>query len=174
VSDDEASVVAAGVPVLPDLVRAGLKVIFCGTAAGRQSAEKRQYFAGRGNRFWRILHATGLTPGPLPLRPDQWAMLDRFDIGATDLAKLHFGADSSLPMHGFDRDAVRAIVDQFAPRALAFNGKKAAEVFLGRRVEYGCGETIWDTAVWVLPSTSGLAIRYWDEKPWRDLAKSLD
>jgi G:T/U-mismatch repair DNA glycosylase len=26
---------------------------------------------------------------------------------------------------------------------------------------------------WVLPSTSGLAVRYWDIGPWRDLARTL-
>jgi double-stranded uracil-DNA glycosylase len=29
-----------------------LKVVFCGTAAGTQSAQAGTYYAGRGNYFW--------------------------------------------------------------------------------------------------------------------------
>src|SRR2546427_10087333 len=46
---------------LPDLLAPSLRVVFVGTAAGRESAAKC-YYAGRGNRFWRTLHEVGLTP----------------------------------------------------------------------------------------------------------------
>ena len=52
-------------PILPDLLPHNLKVVFCGTAAGTQSAQAGAYYAGRGNKFWRILHETGLTPRQL-------------------------------------------------------------------------------------------------------------
>jgi TDG/mug DNA glycosylase family protein len=159
--------------ILPDLTRTGLRVIFCGTAAGRESAAKRQYYAGKGNKFWTVLTATGLVPRPAPLRPDQWAMLDEFDIGLTDLAKRHSGADSSLPRRAFDSQALIATMNSCAPRAFAFNGKKAASVFLGHKVTYGHVETRGPTALWVLPSTSGLATRYWNITHWQNLADSL-
>lgn len=41
----------AAPPVLPDLLRPGLRVVFCGTAAGAASALSGAYYAGRGNRF---------------------------------------------------------------------------------------------------------------------------
>ncbi|MGQ0662670.1 MAG: hypothetical protein ACT4P2_03585 [Pseudomonadota bacterium] len=43
--------------------------------------------------------------------------------------------------------------------------------FLGRPVDYGRQpETIGPTAIFVLPSTSGAARGFWDERVWRNLA----
>ncbi|HEU5143069.1 MAG TPA: uracil-DNA glycosylase family protein [Solirubrobacterales bacterium] len=55
--------------VLPDLVRPGLRVVFCGTAAGTASARAGAYYAGPGNRFWETLRVTGLTPVLLGREP---------------------------------------------------------------------------------------------------------
>jgi TDG/mug DNA glycosylase family protein len=38
--------------VLPDVLKPGLKVVFCGTAVGNKSARASAYYAGRGNQFW--------------------------------------------------------------------------------------------------------------------------
>lgn len=48
--------------VLPDVLEPGLKIVFCGTVAGRTSALRCAYYAGPGNKFWRMRHAVGLTP----------------------------------------------------------------------------------------------------------------
>ena len=51
-------------------------------------------YAGPGNRFWSILHETGLTPRLL--LPQEFRDLPRYGIGLTDVAKLASGSDSSL------------------------------------------------------------------------------
>ncbi len=57
---------------------------------------------------------------------------------------------------------------------LAFNGKNPARAALERDVAYGPQEEqIGGAAVWVLPSTSGAARRYWDVGPWRELAEAI-
>jgi len=48
--------------VLPDILRPGMRVVFCGTAAGTAFARAGAYYAGPGNAFWATLHSTGLTP----------------------------------------------------------------------------------------------------------------
>jgi len=88
------------VDVLPDLLLPGLRVVFCGTAAGTVSALRGAYYAGPGNRFWATLAATGLTPRRLA--PEEFPQLLRFAIGLTDLAKSVSGADVDLPHHAFD------------------------------------------------------------------------
>ncbi len=158
--------------LLPDLLARGLDVLFCGSAVGAASARIGAYYAGPGNKFWPILHKIGLTPTRLDPRdlPD----LRRFGIGLTDMAKTASGADASLPRDADDPDAVRAKVARYQPRALAFNGKRAARVFFGGAVGYGRQEaTVESTAIFVLPSTSGLAARFWDEAPWFELAAFL-
>jgi double-stranded uracil-DNA glycosylase len=71
-----------------------------------------------------------------------------------------------------DRDGLRAKVLRYRPRLLAFTSKRAAEEFLKHPVDYGLlGETIGETVLFVLPSPSGAARRYWDTEHWRELAR---
>jgi len=51
--------------VLPDVLRPGLRLVICGSAASAVSAARGAYYAGPGNKFWRILAETGLTPHQL-------------------------------------------------------------------------------------------------------------
>ena len=155
---------------LPDLLPPGLDLAVCGAAAGRRSAEVGAYYAGRGNRFWRILHETGLTPHLLA--PEEFRRLPEFGIGLTDLAKTASGPDSGIPRSAWDADGLRRKVEAAQPRILAFNGKNAAQRFIGaNRVGYGLqSERIGSTEIFVLPSTSGAASGYWDPGPWRELA----
>lgn len=97
---------------------------------------RSHYYAGKGNRFWAILRDIGLTAGNL-LSPSEWRKLDGFDVGLTDLAKTASGADFALRPDMFDCHRLRASVAENRPRILAFNGKKAGEVFLGRKVQLG-------------------------------------
>jgi double-stranded uracil-DNA glycosylase len=165
----------AALPVLPDLLRPGLRLIVCGTAAGRASAARKAYYAGRGNRFWEVIHRVGLTPELLS--PENCSRLLQHGIGLTDLAKDHFGTDASLPSGCFDAARLRAIVERYQPRVLAFNGKKAASELLGvatSGVLYGRhSEPIENTLIYVLPSTSRAATRYWALEPWQEMAKVL-
>jgi double-stranded uracil-DNA glycosylase len=160
--------------VLSDVLEAGLKVVFCGTAAGEKSAQMGQYYAGRGNKFWSILHRTGLTPRQL--QPSEFRTLPQYGIGLTDLAKHVFGMDVVLTKTDFDPAGFQTRIEQYAPLVVAFNGKRAAQEFYGRStVSYGLQpEPIAASAVFVLPSTSGAANVFWDETHWFALATFLN
>jgi TDG/mug DNA glycosylase family protein len=159
--------------VLRDVLCPGLALVVCGSAAGRRSAELGQYYAGPGNKFWRTLAETGLTP--VRLAPQDARRLPRFGIGLTDVAKGQAGGDHEIDFARSQPAAVRAKVARLAPAILCFNGKRAAQVFLGRRrVAYGFQrERIGDTRIFVAPSTSGAASGAWDVSHWRRLARSL-
>jgi double-stranded uracil-DNA glycosylase len=155
--------------VLPDVLRPGLRVIFCGTAVGKKSAQVGAYYAGPGNQFWPTLFRTGLTPRQLT--PHEFATVVEYGIGLTDIAKSVSGADKILRPGHFSADGLRAKIAEYAPLALAFNGKRSAQEFYGHPVMYGKqAEGIGETAVFVLPSTSGAARGFWDESYWRGLA----
>jgi TDG/mug DNA glycosylase family protein len=148
----------------------GLRVVFCGTAAGEVAARVGAPYAGPGNRFWWVLHEVGLTPRML--RPPEFRELLRFGIGLTDVAKHAVGRDDRLTAADFDAAAVIEKAERFAPGVLAFVGKRAAREVLGRKPG-GYGEqdvTVGVSRVWVLPSTSGAARAFWDVGPWRELA----
>jgi TDG/mug DNA glycosylase family protein len=159
--------------ILPDVLAPGLKIVFCGSAAGRVSALKGAYYAGPGNKFWPTVHAVGLTPRLLA--PAEFPLVPSFGFGFTDMAKAVSGADADLPMDSDDPGAVRRKIESFKPRALAFVGKRPARVFLRRAVGYGVQmERIGETVIHVLPSPSGLARGTWDIRWWRALAESLN
>ncbi|WP_419896765.1 mismatch-specific DNA-glycosylase [Roseomonas sp. USHLN139] len=155
-------------PVLPDLLVPGLRLVFCGSAPGAVSAARRAYYAHPGNRFWRILFEAGLTPRQL--RPAEYPELLRHGIGLTDMAKHAFGNDDQLPKGAYDPAGFAARVRAVRPAALAFTAKAPAAAFLGRptgSLAYGRAEAPPDfPPVWVLPSTSGQASRFWDARPW--------
>ena len=159
--------------ILPDILAPGLGVVFCGTAAGAVSARKGAYYAGPGNRFWQTLHEVGLTSRRL--EPVEFATVLDFGIGLTDVAKTVSGSDSELPRHAFDPAGLERKIRRFCspPRALAFNGKRSASEFFDRKiVQYGRQQaTIGETAVFVLPSTSGAARKFWDATFWFEVAR---
>ena len=155
--------------VLPDVLRPGLRVVFCGTAAGTASAAARAYYAGPGNAFWETLHATGLTP--VRLVPGEFMKLLEYGVGLTDLCKTRHGSDQAVGTTEFDVPRLEAEISAVEPDRLAFNGKNAARGALGRHVDYGLQpEWIGGAEIWVLPSTSGMARRSWSVEPWQELA----
>jgi TDG/mug DNA glycosylase family protein len=156
-------------PILPDLLEPGLALVFCGTAAGRRSAEEGAYYAHPGNLFWRALHAVELTPRLFA--PAEFPLLPALGIGLTDLAKHHMGNDDDLPRDAFDVVALRERIERHAPRVLAFTSKAAARAALGHVAHYGPQvERFGQTQLFVLPSPSGQARGHWDIAPWQALA----
>lgn len=157
--------------VLPDVLAPGLKVVFCGTAASPTSAAVGAYYAGPGNRFWPTLHRVGLTP--ILLAPQNFREVLRYGIGLTDVVKSASGTDDQLSMSDFAPDGLRRKIIQYTPQYLAFNGKRAAHALLDS-VDYGLQPLrLGQTRLFVLPSTSGAARRYWDEALWHDLAERV-
>lgn len=145
--------------------------MFCGTAAGRVSARVGAYYAGPGNRFWDMLSSLDLTQGQLS--PDEFHRVLEYGIGLTDIAKTASGSDAEIPCELYD---VAGFVEKmllYMPRAIAFNGKNAAKAYFSRsNVDYGRQpETLAGAVLFVLPSTSGAARRWWDEKYWRKVAE---
>lgn len=159
--------------VLPDILEPGLRVVFCGTAAGTASARAGAYYAGPGNRFWEILFETGLTP--IRFDPHQFREVTKHGIGLTDIVKTASGADAALPANTFDPDRLRRRILEITPQILAFNGKRSAKSFLETaKVSYGLQPShLGSTALFVLPSTSGAARGFWEPRYWHDLAKLL-
>ena len=158
--------------VLPDVLRPGLRVVFCGTAAGTASARAKAYYAGPGNGFWRVLHETGLTP--VQLHPGEFERLPEHGIGLTDICKVLHGSDLEVGTAELDVAGLAARIGEAEPDHLAFNGKNAARGALERDVAYGSQqEQIGGATVWVLPSTSGAARRFWKVEPWQELAQAI-
>ncbi|MFT5486551.1 MAG: TDG/mug DNA glycosylase family protein [Paracoccaceae bacterium] len=156
--------------ILPDIVEPGLTTIFCGSAASSASARLGAYYAGPGNRFWPALFEAGLTP--TLFAPSEFRRLPDLGIGITDLAKHESGMDIALSSNAYDAGALLEKIEACQPLHLAFTGKRPAGIFLLEALgatlkDYGeQSVTIGTTRIFVLPSPSGAARRWWSIEPW--------
>jgi len=155
----------------------GLQIVFCGTAAGTESARRRCYYAHPQNKFWRALHEVGLTDRRLDC--SEFALLPQFGVGLTDIAKTASGMDKELPVEALGRAAcaeMEAKIRACAPTILAFTSLTAGRRYLRRDAGFGVQpETIGATRVWLLPSPSPAANWNWVANAvwWRALAAAV-
>lgn len=169
-----------GRDVLPDVLEPGLRLVFCGMAAGLTSARLGAYYARPGNRFWPALAQAGFTPRLF--RPEEFRLLAGRGIGLTDLGKGQQGVDRQVVITDQDRARLRDAILRVAPRALAFTSKSAAALFLQRR-DLTFGEVPAGLLppgfppIHVLPSPSGSNNGNWDrfgyQRIWTDTAMRL-
>ena len=164
-----------GKHVLPDRLKPGLKLVFCGTAAGRQSALQQAYYAHGQNKFWKTLHEVGLTPHRFAAQ-DYEKLWER-GIGLTDIAKYAFGMDHQLPEGALGPEAVAALqarIRKVKPAILAFTSLNGGRKVMGKNAVAGeQPEQLGETRVFILPSPSPLADNHWDIKPWHALARAF-
>ena len=155
--------------LVPDLLAPELKLVFCGTAASKASAQAKAYYAKPGNIFWPTLHRIGITH--TQFAPTEYTRLFALGIGLTDLCKTVAGNDDELPDEAIDVEALKEKIRRYRPKLVAFTSKHGASLFFGRKVEFGLqSETLGNTGFFVLCSTSGRARRFWREELWQQLA----
>lgn len=161
--------------LVPDVLEPGLTLVLVGTAPSGISARARAYYANPENKFWRTLHAVGLTPRQLA--PQEYATLPRYGLGLTDVAKRHSGVDAALPGEAWRPDELRSKVEHYRPRIVAFTSKRGASETLGLptgKLPYGpqIPPLGWPggSELWVLPSTSPLGHTHFRIEPWQALA----
>lgn len=160
--------------MLPDLLQENLEVVFCGTAVGNRSASQKHYYAGCGNKFYCVLYNCGFTP--VQMIPSEYEKLLEYDIGLTDLVKTKAGMDNTLRSLDYNIEDFQYKIEKYSPQIVCFNGKEAAKEFFDVKntsfIKYGLQtETIGITKIFVAPSTSPTAHKYWDERPWENLKK---
>lgn len=161
--------------LVPDLLAPALRLLLVGSAPSTISARAHAYYANPQNKFWRTLHASGLTPRQFA--PQEYPLLMSLGIGLTDLAKRHAGADAALPKHAWDRAEFLDKLEHYRPALVAFTSKKAASEALGLptgRLPYGLQPgPLLGAEVWVLPSTSPLGDTHFRLEPWLELGERM-
>jgi TDG/mug DNA glycosylase family protein len=157
-----AQLLAAADRTVPDVIAAGLKVLFCGINPGLYSAWSGHHFARPGNRFWPALHAGGFAPRLL--KPSEERELLPLGYGITNVVSRASAAADELTADELTAGgkALRARVRRYRPRFLAVLGVGAYRVAFDRpKAVLGLQpEPIGETKVWVLPNPSGLNAHY--------------
>ncbi|MEU0466197.1 G/U mismatch-specific DNA glycosylase [Amycolatopsis sp. NPDC006131] len=149
---------AAAGTTIPDVLRPGLDVLFCGINPGLYSGATGYHFARPGNRFWPALHASGFTPRRFdPSEQDE--LLD-LGLGITNVVNRATARADELTDEELRAGGVRlaAKVAEYRPRWLAVVGITAFRTAFGRpKATVGRQpDPLGETRVWVLPNPSGL------------------
>ncbi len=142
---------------LPDIIAEHLTVLFCGINPGMTAAATGHHFAGRNNRFWRVVHLAGFTPAEISPQDDHTILT--YGCGVTSVVKRPTARADQLSSEEFVAAATdfKRKVARHAPRFVAFLGKAAYAVLSGQRdIAWGLQPTRMEgAAIWVLPNPSG-------------------
>lgn len=146
-------------PGLPDILAANLPLVICGSNPSIRAAQMGHYYAHPGNRFYPLLHDSGLTPRRLT--PAEDVLLPSFGIGLTDLHARPSRRADDVPdaVYQAGRECLIAKLTRYQPRWLCCNGARVFQNLTGTRgpIRFGPQEgTLAGCRLFVVPSTSGL------------------
>jgi TDG/mug DNA glycosylase family protein len=142
----------------PDILAEHLKVVFCGINPATTAAAAGHNFSNGTNRFWTALHLAGFTDRRL--QPHEERHLLAYGCGITAaVGRPTQRADDIAPAEFVAaRFGFEAKMRRYAPRSIAFLGKRAVSAMLGQP-ELPWGRLPGEFAgaiAWILPNPSGL------------------
>ncbi len=146
-------------PVLPDLVKEGLKVLFVGYNPSLRSAELGHHYAGRSNRFWELLHKSGLTPRKLTFHED--AELLNYGYGTTNIVHRPTKEAAEITKEEYEVGAgiLKELIGRLHPAFICYVGVGVYRAF-ARRTKVSWGQqaesVVPGSFDFVAPSSSGL------------------
>jgi TDG/mug DNA glycosylase family protein len=153
---------AAESKTVRDVIRPGLKILFCGINPGLYSAAVGHHFARPGNRFWKALFGAGLTPRLLSAYEDR--LLLQYGYGVTNLVGRATAAARDIRFQELKsgKSALLKKIQKYSPGILVVLGIGVyRQAFDQPHAKIGMqADPIGSTRVWVLPNPSGLNANY--------------
>jgi TDG/mug DNA glycosylase family protein len=145
--------------MVSDLLRPGLKLVFCGYNPSLASGRSGHHYAHPGNRFWRVLFTSGITDRLYEPQEDE--RLLSLGIGFTNLCSRPTRRADELTREEIRAGALtlRQKLEQFRPRVVAYTGIGVYRWFRATsKVLWGVQDTAAVLGVTdvVVPSPSGL------------------
>lgn len=162
----KAEVIASGHKTVPDVIKPGLSVLFCGINPGLYTAAVGFHFGRPGNRFWKALHRSGFTPRLFD--PSEQSQLLDLGYGITNIVPR--ASATAAEVHKDElvngRARLSETVRKYHPQWLAVLGVDAyRKAFDQPKAKIGLQTAmIEETRIWVLPNPSGLNAHYTLEK----------
>jgi len=146
-------------PQVHDIIAKNLKILFIGYNPGNRSAAIGHHFAGPTNRFWKLLHHSGLTP--VQIRPEDDEILLDFGFGLTNIVARPSRSAAELTREDYrlGREILRQKLQIYRPRIACYVGigvyKQFAQI---KNVKCGLQpfNVIPGVIDFVVPSPSGL------------------
>ena len=150
-----------------DLLRPGLKLVFCGYNPSLRSGTTGYHYAHPGNRFWRVLHAAGITDR-LYKPEEDGELFEEEAIGFTNLCPRPTRRADELTREEIRAGAValQKTLEDLRPNAVAYTGIGVYKWFRATsKVGWGVQPepAVPGVAEVVVPSPSGLNRMVFDQ-----------
>jgi double-stranded uracil-DNA glycosylase len=148
--------------MLRDRIEPGVKVLFVGINPGMRSEAIGHHFAGYSNRFWKLLHESGLVPEQIRAEDDD--RLPEWGFGITNLVPRATPGIDTLRPQEFVAGArtLRRKIARFQPAVVALIGVTVYRSLfgLGSKIPVRLGLqrerfSFHRARVFVLPNPSG-------------------
>ncbi|HYK75216.1 MAG TPA: mismatch-specific DNA-glycosylase [Pseudoneobacillus sp.] len=144
---------------IPDHIKENLKILFVGFNPSLRSSETGHHFANPNNRFWTILHKSGLTPRKFTTDEDY--LLLELDYGLTNIVARPTKTAQEITKEEYKigKEELRRKVEAFKPNVICFVGKGVYQEYIGKKeVSWGVqiNPLVSCTTEFVAPSSSGL------------------
>lgn len=148
---------------LKDVLIANPRVLFVGINPGLRSGAIGHHFGSPANPFWRLLHASGLTP--ILLKPEEDARLAEFGLALTNLCSRTTRTAAELTAAELAAGclSLNRKIRRLKPQVVAFVGVSIYRVFFPKSKSPGAGpkpETLHGSPLFALPNPSGLNASY--------------
>ncbi|ARU59785.1 mismatch-specific DNA-glycosylase [Tumebacillus avium] len=160
---------------IPDSITTGLRILFIGYNPSLTSGEIGHNYAGRGNRFWRLLHDAGLTPRQI--KPAEDRDLLEIGYGFTNIVSrpTRRADEITRAEYAEGRVRLRQLIEEYKPLVACFVGKGVYEEYNGHRsIPWGVQPepAVAGVIDFVAPSSSGLVRMKYEEilEIYRELA----
>jgi double-stranded uracil-DNA glycosylase len=146
----------------PDILAEGLEVVFCGINPATTAAAAGHNFSNGSNRFWTALHLSGFTDRRLQPHEEQQLLTYRCGLTAVVNRPTRRAEEITAEEFAAARPAFEVKMRCYAPRSIAFLGKRAVSAMLGQPdLPWGrLPARFAGTMVWILPNPSGLNRRF--------------
>jgi TDG/mug DNA glycosylase family protein len=152
-------------PPLRDRLHPPVRVLLVGINPGVRSSQVGHHFAGPSNRFWKLLHESGLVPDPIGHQDDD--RLHEWGFGITNLIPRPTPGIDTLRPDEYVAGArtLRRKIRRVKPEVVAFVGVTLFRSVFGRRTGQPVAlgpqqETLEGARVFVLPNPSGRNANY--------------
>jgi len=147
--------------MLTERLRPALRILFIGFNPSLTSYERGFNYAGKNNRFYRVLHESGLTARLYPPEESPY-LLDTHGYGFTNIVERPTKRADELTAEEYaeGRSILRDKLIQYLPHIACYVGKGVYQQFSRRHTNVSWGfqpdEVIQGVRDFVAPSTSGL------------------
>ncbi|MFE7061321.1 mismatch-specific DNA-glycosylase [Sutcliffiella sp. NPDC057660] len=142
-----------------DHIKKDLDILFVGFNPSIRSGETGHHYANPNNRFWTILHQSGITPRKYA--PTEDFKLLELNFGLTNIVSRPTvgAADITREEYRAGRKELKRKIELNKPRIVCFVGKGVYQEYRGhRQIDWGVQErpVVPGTIEFVAPSSSGL------------------